>query len=128
VVLVDSNVWIDELRGLLKIRDFIRVDQIAVCPAILLEVLRGARGSDVYRRWRAVLMRGQMLDDPMPLERFEEAAQIYRVCQDEGITINAMGDLLIATCAIHHDIPLLTRDGGFRYIAEIVPLKLFPLS
>ena len=66
-----------------------------------------------------------MLDDPMPLELFEQAAQVYRTCQDDGVTIASMGDLLIATCAIRHDVPLFTLDGGFRYVAEIVPLKLF---
>jgi predicted nucleic acid-binding protein len=65
-----------------------------------------------------------MLDDPMPLERFEDAAQIFRRCREDGYTIASSHDCLVAACAIFHRIPLLQRDRDFEKIAEVAPLEL----
>jgi len=63
----------------------------------------------------------------MPLELFEQAATLFRRCQDEGIT-PGFADSLIAVCAIRNNVPLLTLDSDFQRIAAVVPLRLFTRS
>lgn len=65
-----------------------------------------------------------MLDDPMPLGTFEEAAQIFRDCRNDGYVIASPYDCLIAACAIRNGVPLLQRDRDFEKIAEMAPLEL----
>lgn len=76
---------------------------------------------------RATLSSTHMLEDPMPLDLFEEAARLFRICQDAGIT-PGFADSLIAVCAIRNDVPLLTLDSDFQRIAAITPLRLFTPS
>jgi predicted nucleic acid-binding protein len=64
-----------------------------------------------------------MLDDPMPLERFEAAANIYLRCREAGYTIRSSVDCLIAACAMAHDATLLHNDRDFDHIAEVVGLQ-----
>ena len=127
MVLVDANVWIQESRGALMLADAVRAEPRAVCPPIIQEVLQGARTGKLEQRYRAALFTAEMLDDPMPLDLFEEAARLFRTCQDRGIT-PGFADSLIAVCAIRNNVPLLTLDSDFQRIAAITPLRLFSPS
>lgn len=127
MVLVDSNLWIHESRGILSVHDYTRDEPQAVCPPIMQEVLQGSRSRKAEQLMRAALSTARMLEDPMPLDLFEEAARLFRRCQDRGIT-PGFADSLIAVCAIRNDVPLLTLDSDFQRIAAIVPLRLFSPS
>lgn len=127
MVLVDSSIWVDHFRGSARVDDRVEGEEIAVCPPIVLEVLRGARTERIRLLWRATLLDAEMLDDPMPLDLFEEAARLFRTCQNRGIT-PGFADSLIAICAIRNDVPLLTLDIDFQRIAAITPLRLFSPS
>lgn len=126
VVLVDSSIWLDVLRGRLDFESLLDEREIAICPPIAQELLQGALDAESYEiAWR-IIFASQMLDDPMPLDRFEEAAHIYRRCAWKGYTITSAFDCLIVACAIRNNVPLLQRDYDFERIAEIAPLKLLP--
>jgi predicted nucleic acid-binding protein len=99
----------------------------AICPPVVHEVLRGARTPKLEKLLRDTLGAAYLLEAPMPLEVFEEAARLFRICQDRGIT-PGFADSLIAVCAIRNDVPLLTLDTDFQRIAEITPLRLFTRS
>jgi predicted nucleic acid-binding protein len=123
VVLLDSSVWVLVEHGRIELRDLIPPDEtIATCPVVVSEVLRGTRGPKQYQIARAMLMSAEMVDDPTPLERFEEAARSYLVCRDAGVTPSSV-DCLVATCAIAHQATLLHRDSDFDHIARVLPLK-----
>ncbi|HYI11295.1 MAG TPA: PIN domain-containing protein [Thermoanaerobaculia bacterium] len=124
MVLVDSSVWILVEHERLDLRDVLPPDiPPAVCPIVVQEVLRGARNFQRYAYLRRMLMRAEMLDDPTPLSRFEEAAGLYLRCRDSGVTPSSV-DSLIAACAMANGIPLLHDDDDFDHIARIVPLEL----
>ena len=127
MVLVDSNLWVAESRGLLTIYDYAGPEPQAVCPPIVQEVLQGARTDRLERRYRDSLLTAHMLENPMPLELFEQAARLFRICQDRGIT-PGLADSLIAVCAIRNNVPLLTLDSDFQHIAAMTPLRLFTRS
>lgn len=128
VVLVDASIWIaieHERYGFLDVLS--TADDVAVCPIIVTELLRGAQNRKHYGTIRDAVMRTIVLDAPTPLERFEEAAQLYLQCRRGGVTA-ANADCLIATCAIAYGIPLLTEDTDFTHIARYTALRLFSRS
>ena len=124
VVLVDTSVWLEVERGRFDLEAFVDVGEIAICPPIAQELLQGAADGPRYTLVWHTIMEARMLDDPMPLEVFEEAAQIFRQCRADGYTIASSHDCLIAACALRHRVPLLQRDRDFEKIAEVVPLEL----
>lgn len=120
MVLIDSSVWVHIEHGHSGLVDLLPDgERAAVCPIVLLEVLRGTR-TERYALVRDMLTSVKMLDAPTPLGRFEEAAQIYLRCRRAGVTPSAP-DCLVAACAIAHTIPLLHNDADFTHIARVVP-------
>ncbi|MGN6182649.1 MAG: type II toxin-antitoxin system VapC family toxin [Thermoanaerobaculia bacterium] len=128
MVLVDSSVWIEDIRGRIRMLDFVLANEIATCPPIWQEVLQGAQPGRGYAIARAALASSRLLESPMPLELFERAAQTYRQCQDRGLTLRSPHDCLIAAVALRHNVPVFTLDSDFRNIAKILPLQLFTRS
>ena len=123
VVIVDTSVWVLAGRGELDLDARLPEDPIAICPPVLLEVLQGVSGGRRQMAMRIALERAEMLDAPMPLQRFEYAAELYRRCRDEGLTIRSSLDCLIAASAIMHALPLVHDDRDFDHIAQVAPLK-----
>lgn len=70
-----------------------------------------------------MLLSVRMLDSPMSLDLFEQAAQLYRTCRAAGYTIRSAHDCLIAACAIRNDVPLLHADIDFDHIARVSALR-----
>ncbi len=126
VVLVDSSIWLEVTRGRLDLHSMVNERDIAICPPIAQELLQGALDAESHEIAWNIIFAARMLDDPIPLDRFEEAAYIYRRCAWKGHVIASPFDCLIAACAIQNRVPLLQRDGDFERIAEIAPLKLLP--
>lgn len=124
IVLIDTSIWLEIQRGRFDIEKYVDIGEIAICPPIVQELLQGARTPDSYATVWESIFESRMLDDPMPLEAFERAAQIFRDCRDDGYVIASPYDCLIAACAIRHRIPLLQRDRDFEKIAEVAPLDL----
>ena len=124
VVLIDTSIWLEIERGRFDIEKYVEIGEIAICPPIAQELLQGARTPDRYATVWHTILSARMLDDPMPLETFEEAAQIFRDCRNDGYVIASPFDCLIASCAIRNGVPLLQRDRDFEKIAELAPLEL----
>ena len=128
MVLVDSSVWIKVEHERLKLRELVPADErLGTCPIVVHEVLRGTRDAERYDAARELLLNVAMYDAPTPMERFEQAAQLYLRCRAGGVTPSS-GDCLVAACAIAHDLPLLHFDSGFLHIARFTPLRLFSRS
>jgi predicted nucleic acid-binding protein len=126
VLLADSSAWVRALRLKLNLATAMG-DDIASCPAVHQEILRGAAGEAEFRRLQRTLALAEMLDDPVPLVRFEEAARLYIACRDKGFTIRSSHDCLIAAIAIAHDVPVLHDDRDFEHIAAVLPLRTIRL-
>lgn len=126
VVLVDTSIWLEVERGRFDIESHLEWGEIAICPPIAQELLQGARDPERYSLVWHTIFAAVMLDDPMPLETFERAAQIFRDCRDAGHNVASSYDCVIAACAITHNVPLLQRDRDFEFIATVAPLELLP--
>ena len=127
MVLVDTSVWVLAGRGELDLEARLDGEGVVTCPPVLMEVLQGVSGGRQQMAMRLTLERAEMLDAPMPLERFRYAAMLYRQCRDAGLTIRSSLDCLIAATAIMNSVELLHDDRDFDHIAAISPLKAIRL-
>ena len=130
MILIDSSVWIDFFNGTegsaVSALEKLIVDEeeVYLSEYILTEVLQGFREDREYEAARQCLVR-------FPIARLQnkdsyvEAAQIYRQCRKQGITIRKTADCLIARTAIENDLYLLHKDNDFDLIASVCPLKIY---
>lgn len=122
MLLVDSSVWVEDFRGLLRVANYVRFDEIATCPIVMQEALQGVRSDRAWRDVWMTLSSATMLEPSIEVGLFIEAAQIYRKGRGAGFTIRKSADCLIAAIAIAHDVPVLHADRDFDMIARFTSL------
>ena len=133
MILVDSCVWIDHLRGestagTAFLDRMIEQAQAELCVSgiIVFEVLRGVV-HPAERKSIAGVFNGLERRD----YRHGSIDEILRHdlnCRRRGVTLPKLGDWLIVQTALDHDLELLTTDRDFRKIAPHVPVRLVPLG
>ena len=123
MLLVDTSVWIDAFRGHLRLRDYVQPEDLATCAVIVQEVLQGVTSETLLREVRRILAAAAMLENPLYLDVYEAAAEIYRTGRKAGFTIRRPNDCLIAVVALKHDIPVLHADRDFDMIARFTSLQ-----
>ncbi len=127
MILVDSSVWIDYLRGVEtretdRLHGLLGVEPLAVGDLILTEVLQG---TGTERDFNEVL---RLLDglDVVSLGGHGvavQAARNFRVLREKGITVRKTIDCIIATRCIMDDLTLLHSDRDFAPFVEHLGLK-----
>ena len=126
MILVDTSAWVEFLRDTGSTTcdrvEALLGNEIAVCDAILMEVLAGARDERHLHDLRRLLARATVL--PMEPRHYEEAAALFRLCRREGETVRKLIDCLIGAVAIHADAPVLHNDGDFDVLARHAGLKI----
>jgi predicted nucleic acid-binding protein len=128
MILVDSSVWIANLRGLdtdpvRKLRSIANPDEILIGDLILLEVLQGARDERHAARIEGNLRRfriERMLDDGLAVV----AARNYRRLREQGVTIRKTIDLIIGTFCIERGHILLHDDRDFDPMAAHLSMQV----
>lgn len=132
MILVDSTVWIDLLRGegtvpVGKLRRLLERGEATVAPVILQEVLQGASDSASFARIHRYFMAMPLSGAGNPAGLHVAAGRLYARARWQGVTPRSPHDCLIAATAIDEEIPLLHDDRDFERLAEIEPkLKLLP--
>jgi len=120
MILVDTSAWIEFLRDsgttVCDTVDDLLDDDIAICDAISMEVLAGARDERHLGQLRQLLARAVLISIT-PVD-YEEAASLYRTCRRNGETVRKMIDCLIAAVAIRSDAPVLHADADFTALAR----------
>jgi len=132
MLLVDSSVWIDWLRG--ADTDAVRFvqereahEELALTQMIYLEVLQGVSSERQFAVTRRVLGAQTLLQPLDALETFEAAAQLYRRARQKGLTIRKSTDCLIAAMALEHEAMLVHNDRDFLALAQAAPaLVIYP--
>ena len=122
MILVDSSVWIAQLRGSLtpataKLEASAATEPIVVGDLILLEVLQGARDELHAAR----IERGLRRFEIVPLLDSDLAPRVarnYRTLRDKGITIRKTNDIIIGTFCIERGCSLLHDDRDFVAMQE----------
>ena len=130
MILVDTSAWIEFLRNtgtnVCDTVDDLLDHDIAICDAISMEVLAGARDEHHLGELRRLLARATLIS--ITPADYEEAAALYRTCRRNGETVRKLIDCLIATVAIRANAPILHADADFAALARHTPLATHPNS
>ena len=127
LILVDSSAWIEFLRNTgslpcLRLRELVRTENIAICDAVRMEVLAGARDQSNLRYLQRLLARTTPISTQS--SDYENAAELYRRCRRQGETVRKLLDCLIAAVAIRAGIPVLHNDRDFDVLARHAELQI----
>ena len=127
MILVDSSVWIAQLRGswtpaTAKLEAAVRREPILVGDLILLEVLQGARDEAHATRIERGLRRFALVP-LLDADLAPRAARNYRKLRELGITIGKTADIIIGTFCIERHCALLHDDRDFAPMEEHLGLK-----
>lgn len=123
VLLIDSSVWIEVLRGRLSLQDIPDQDPWATTEPVMLEVLAGAlRFEEVSTRLHALPIRSVR-----PTTDYLNAAGLFRAARRQGQTIQSLTDCLIAAIAIRGGDTVVHRDADFEALTQVSDLRTIDL-
>lgn len=130
MILVDTSAWIEFLRDTGS-EVCVAVDQLldsdlAICDAVSMEVLAGARNERHLTQLRGLLARTTVL--PTTPADYDAAASMYRSCRARGETVRKLIDCLIGAVAIRTGVEVLHADVDFSTLARHTELRLHPDS
>jgi hypothetical protein len=124
VILRDSAVWIDLLRGqrsapVAMLERLLELGEAAVTPVIVQELLRGASSPSSLARLRTHFLALPLLEPKPGAVTHADAGELYARSRWAGITPHSPHDCLIASLAVQHGVPLLHDDKDFEAIASV---------
>jgi predicted nucleic acid-binding protein len=99
---------------------------LAICDAVSMEVLAGARSERHLTQLRGLLARTAMLSTTSA--DYDAAASMYRSCRARGETVRKLIDCLIGAVAVRTDAEILHADADFSALARHTELRLHPDS
>jgi len=127
MILVDSSVWIDYFNG----RETARTDwldaalgsePLVIGDIILTEVLQGFPSNKDFNTAKKLLLTFPLME-MVGQELAVKSALNYRFLRKKGVTVRKTIDVIIGTCCLHHDIPLLHSDRDFEPMEKYLKLK-----
>jgi len=128
VVIVDTTVWIDYLRGARNPEtQWLETEadrrRLGLTDLILCEVLQGVRSEREFGQVRTELQRFALFKTGGG-ELAIAAATNFRIIRGEGKTVRKSIDCLIATFCMTNGHALLHRDRDFDPFEEILALAV----
>lgn len=126
MILVDTSIWIDLLNT--DLGDSVDEDDVlrfATCGPVIQEVLQGLREGPRRDGIAGGILALPRFADPVPLELYLEAAEIFRLGRKRGYTIRSSMDCLIAAIAIKNRVPVWHKDRDFEHISQYTALDVF---
>ena len=128
MVIVDTTVWIDYLKGTsnghtIWLDRQLDRQRLGLTDLILCEVLQGIREEAVFTEVRQDLVRFRVFNTGGE-DLAVAAANNYRFLQGQGYTVRRMIDCLIATFCLEERHSLLHRDHDFDPFERILALQV----
>jgi predicted nucleic acid-binding protein len=132
VILVDSSVWIDYLRGTVtpqtdKLDALLGTTPLAIGDLILTEVLQGCGSDKEFNEVKRTLGALELITLGGP-DVAVEAARNFRKLRTLGITVRKTIDTVIATRCIVGRHELLHNDRDFEPFAKHLGLRCVPCN
>jgi predicted nucleic acid-binding protein len=129
MVIVDTTVWIDYLRGIKNpqtawLDDQMTTQRIGLTDLILCEVLQGIQDPTLFSQIRDEILRRFHLFDTGGKELAIAAARNYRTLRERGYTVRTTIDCVIATFCLQAGYELLHRDRDFDPFEEVLGLRV----
>ncbi|RVT47006.1 PIN domain nuclease [Rubrivivax albus] len=127
MILVDSSVWIDFLRGAPtpqadKLDSLLGVAPLAIGDLILAEVLQGCRSDKEFNEVRRLLSTLNVVSLG-GLDVAVESARNFRKLRAKGVTVRKTIDTIIATRCIMDRYELLHNDRDFDAFEAYLGLR-----
>lgn len=97
--------------------------RFVTCGPVIQEVLQGLRPGIESVAFREAFLAIPVVSDPLSLDLFLSAADIYGHGRRRGLTIRSSVDCLIAAIAIDQDLTVWHRDRDFTAIARYTALR-----
>lgn len=130
MIFVDSSAWIEFLRDtgsdVCIAVDRLLADDLAICDAVSMEILAGARNEQHLLQLRGLLSRATML--PTTPADYDIGASMYRTCRTNGETVRKLIDCLIGAVAVRAEAEILHNDSDFVALSRHTDLRLHPNS
>jgi predicted nucleic acid-binding protein len=123
MILVDTSIWIEILRGHIVVPDE-DYEEFCTCGPIVQEFFQGFEDTPAFGSYGALFTNIPRVSDPLPSEVFWGAADIYRQGRRRGLTIRSSIDCLIAAIALENSVVLWHCDRDFDNIAKFTNLRV----
>jgi predicted nucleic acid-binding protein len=128
MVIVDTTVWIDYLRGTENpetrwLDRELQRQRLGLTDLILCEVLQGIRDQSAFAKVRADLLKFQVFPTGGSILAIA-AARNYRHLRQRGYTVHKTIDCLIATFCLQARHELLHRDRDFDCFENVLGLQV----
>lgn len=132
MIVVDSSVWIDFLKGrnaphVRALRKLLGTNEISLGDLMLCEVLQGLDSERAAREVEALLRRFDIVAMAGDANAVL-AARNFRSLRRRGVTVRKTIDLLIGTWCIENRTPLLHNDSDFHAMAQHLGLMEAPTT
>lgn len=118
MVIIDTTVWIDFLRGnatpqVSWLDHELSRQRLGLTDLILCEVLQGIKDERQFNQVKQELMQLEVFSTG-GTDFVIKAAQNYRRLRSQGFTVRKTIDCLIASFCMENGFPLLHNDGDFE--------------
>lgn len=128
MVIIDSTVWIDYLRGSQNretawLEEQLDRQRLGLTDIILCEVLQGVRDDEHAKRVEETLLKFEMFE-MCGVGLAREAARNYRTLRTRGHRVRKTMDCLIATFCLRDGHSLLHRDRDFDPFEKFLALSV----
>jgi predicted nucleic acid-binding protein len=126
VIIVDTTVWVDYLRGTRNPEtEWLEIEadrkRLGLTDLILCEVLQGVRSEQEFGQVRMELQRFAIFETGGE-ELAIAAATNFRIIRQKGRTVRKTIDCLIATFCLVNGHALLHRDRDFEAFEQVLGL------
>jgi predicted nucleic acid-binding protein len=128
MVIVDTSIWIDYLRGVensetIWLESRLERQRLGLTDLILCEVLQGIRDQREFSDALSALKKFHVFPTA-GIEIAVAAAENYRKLRKDGYTVRKTIDCLIATFCLSYRHELLHRDRDFDSFEEALGLRV----
>jgi|SRR5450432_1993764 predicted nucleic acid-binding protein len=128
MVIVDTTVWIDYLRGIENeetrwLDSSLENQRIGLTDLILCEVLQGVHNQATFSRVKEQLLKFHIFDTGGEILAIA-SAQNYRLLRHHGRTVKKTIDCVIATFCVQAGHQLLHRDHDYDPFESLVGLQV----
>lgn len=128
MIVADTSVWIDYLRGIdaphtNALDDELQNNRIITGDLIITEFLQGFRNEKDYSEAKNI-MDALEYRDFVGRDIALKAAQNFRKLRTSGITVRKTIDVIIATFCIENNFPLIHNDRDFDPMEQYLGLKI----
>jgi predicted nucleic acid-binding protein len=128
MVIVDTTVWVDYLRGddnpeTRWLDRELQRQRLGLTDLILCEVLQGIRERRMFENVRTELLKFEIFSNG-GIDLAIAAAENYRVLRQRGVTVRKTIDCLIATFCLLEGHILLHRDRDYNAFEKLLALPV----